>query len=290
MAKYPIMMQEFFDDAVPDRSLLDASVVKTFATRSHVLPMFENKWFDFESPQWPDICCQSGSTSTAVGQVKEPASAETVAFDAPLEDFTCRHSVELLDEEDLSCARQDLIDEQGEVFNASRGMCTSPRVDQNTPAAIKAYMLEHCGIMGCDLKKTAIMRMIDLHSFFHRLQESGVVRLNPGGAGCINSVFGFATLTVHEIGDFNETLKRMIDEDKNGCWHANGRRTFTQPTNTVYELLRQLGVHPVKGSRAQRFPITESRDFMVYNEYVFDLARLRNNCNRLKIGAIGNRR
>lgn len=265
------MMHAFFGDALPDSNLLELpALVKEY--KSH-----------HENPLY------MGCSSAAIGTVQEPATGETVAFEnVSLEYAARRHSVELLDDEYSECAgrrpAEGLYDEEHVIKEPqvmAKGACAE---------AIKAYMYEHCGIAGSDLKRTAIMRVFDLHSLFLELQCRGVVHLNSGGAGCIDSVFGFKRLTVHEIGDFNDMVKRMVAEDEHGCWHANGRKTFTQPTNTVYELLRQLGVHPVKGTRAQGASLQHSRDFMVYSEYVFDLDRLRRNCDRLKIGVIGNRR
>jgi hypothetical protein len=54
-------------------------------------------------------------------------------------------------------------------------------------------------------------------------------------------------------------------------------------------LLRQLGIHPVKGTRGSGIP-SGTRDFMCYQEYCFSLERLQRNSSRLKIGVIGNRR
>ena len=110
----------------------------------------------------------------------------------------------------------------------------------------------------------------------------------PGDRQPIASIFGFCRMHVDQIADFNERVTHMVSTDPNRCWHANGRQNLKQPTNTVYELLRQLGIHPVKGTRGCFQP--GPRDFMIYSQYAFDLGRLKRNCSRLKIGVIGNRR
>ena len=51
--------------------------------------------------------------------------------------------------------------------------------------------------------------------------------------------------------------------------------------------MRQLGIHPLKGTKGKG---GGARDFLFYSEFKFDLQRMQNNCNRLKIGVIGNRR
>ena len=125
-----------------------------------------------------------------------------------------------------------------------------------------------------------------------REATSAAARAATATSRPLQSIFGFTTLVVDEIGDFNEAITRMVGEDMRRCWHANGRRILSSPTSTVYEFLRQLGVHPVKGTRgcpAAGAPIG-GRDFMLYRQYKFDGERLLRNCQRLKIGVIGNRR
>ena len=82
----------------------------------------------------------------------------------------------------------------------------------------------------------------------------------------------------------------MVRQDLNRCWHANGRRNLSHPTSPCYEILRQLGVHPVKGTRWNPRAEPTTRDFLFYSEYTFTLERMKRNCARLKIGVIGNRR
>jgi hypothetical protein len=51
--------------------------------------------------------------------------------------------------------------------------------------------------------------------------------------------------------------------------------------------MRQLGIHPIKGKKGKG---GGERDFLFFSEFEFDLKRMQNNCDRLKIGVIGNRR
>ena len=80
-------------------------------------------------------------------------------------------------------------------------------------------------------------------------------------------------------------VRIRVRRNRNRCWHANGKRNLVQPTLPCYELLRQLGVHPVKGTRG-RDAAAGKRDFLVYSQYTFTLARMKHNCSRLKIGVI----
>ena len=58
-------------------------------------------------------------------------------------------------------------------------------------------------------------------------------------------------------------------------------------TQYMHVQLRQLGIHPVKGTKGKG---GGDRDFLYYSEFEFDPKRMQNNCSRLKVGVIGNRR
>ena len=158
-------------------------------------------------------------------------------------------------------------------------------------AFFHAYVYAHCKIDAKDLKPNAVARMRDLRALFTKLEHENIIRITQHEGGT-DSIFGFSRLFVNEVDKFNDEVSRMVLEDVNRCWMTNGRRSLVKPTNTVYELLRQLGVHPVKGTRgkASADMALSLRDFMVYKEYAFSLQRLERNCSRLKIGVIGNRR
>ena len=93
----------------------------------------------------------------------------------------------------------------------------------------------------------------------------------------------------------------MVLEDTRGCWHSNGRPSLRQPTGPVYELFRQVGVHPVRGrgrgagtgagevEREGGGGERARRDFLVFTEYAFCRQRMLKNCARLRVGAIANR-
>ena len=159
------------------------------------------------------------------------------------------------------------------------------------------YVSKHMKITSSELKFNALSRVRDLHELFSQLEVSGVVEMfsqspsntTAGGVGGTDlSIFGFSRLLVHDIQKFNDGVKSMVVRDSARCWKVNGRLSLQQPTGPVYELLRQLGVHPVKGTCA--WTSTGSRDLLCYSEYVFSFDRMLKNCSRLRIGAIGNRR
>ena len=164
--------------------------------------------------------------------------------------------------------------------------------DPYVSISLEEYCLQNMSIEPRDLKPTALVRIQDLAQLFRVMASKGIIRLTDAQPGHVNSIFGFENIFVHDIGNFNEHITAMVREDRQHCWHANGRRNLLQPTSPCYEILRQLGIHPVKGTRGTTrtdFP-PSGRDFMLYSQYTFTLSRMQKNCHRLKIGVIGNRR
>ena len=99
-----------------------------------------------------------------------------------------------------------------------------------------------------------------------------------------------------QVGSYNEEVRQMVLEDTRGCWHSNGRPSLRQPTGPVYELFRQVGVHPVRGTgrgegkeKSGGGEERARRDFLVFTEYAFCRERMLKNCGRLRVGAIANR-
>jgi hypothetical protein len=99
------------------------------------------------------------------------------------------------------------------------------------------YALQHMGIKSAEFKPTALHRIKDMARLFQSLQDSGTVRLIAAGPGRTNSIFGFERIYVDEIADFSQAFARLVTEDRDRCWHANGRKTITCPTSPCYELV-----------------------------------------------------
>ena len=185
------------------------------------------------------------------------------------------------------------------------------------------YALQHMKIKPSEFKFTALSRIRDVYELLHALEVSGVVRIDSqkaadAAAGDADadrtgvSIFGFSRLVVRDKQRFNDAVAKMVTEDSSRCWKVNGRQCLHQPAGPVYELLRQLGIRPVKVScpsnafaqsaqgvsahvqGACAFEISSnapgSRDFLAHSEYEFSFDRMLKNCDRLRIGAIGNRR
>ena len=166
--------------------------------------------------------------------------------------------------------------------------------EQDNPAEIALQIEEYCwrqmGIKSADLKPNAVTRIQDLFVLFRSLEDRGIVRLEPAAAGRLNSIFGFERIFVEDVQEFNREFADMVQADHQRCWLTNGKRSLVQPTLPAYELLRQLGVHPVKGTRGREGAAGGKRDFLFYSQYTFTIGRMQKNCSRLKVGVIGNRR
>ena len=195
------------------------------------------------------------------------------------------HGLIMEDVEDLHETESPLASQELVSAHASTGCEASIQ-------SIEEYLLVHCQIKTVDLKPNALSRLRDLHCLFAELKARGTIRL-ARSHGSMNSVFGFSRIFVDEVCTFNDEVVRMVEVDERYCWKVNGKRTLQQPTSPVYEVLRQCGIHPVKGTRilsSKNNAPSLSRNFMMFGEYVFDAQRMKRNCSRLKIGVIGNRR
>lgn len=177
--------------------------------------------------------------------------------------------------------------------------------DDEVKARFSDYALVHMQITPNQLKSTALSRIRDLYELLHTLEDKDAVvmcsEVSRGGCERDDSIFGFSRLLVHDINEFNEGVKGMVARDSHRCWKVNGRQSLQQPTGPVYEIFRQLGIHPVKGTGGTgEFSKRQEhggggrggggcRDFLTYTQYVFSFDRMLKNCGRLRIGAIANR-
>jgi hypothetical protein len=173
-----------------------------------------------------------------------------------------------------------------------------PRPCLKGVTALEEYIKEHMGIPKARLKPTALQRLLALQELFDRLAQAHVLRLefpvvDTGAAGGrstikVGSIFGFSGFFVLDMATFLKAARDLVCEDKNGCWLVNGRRSLKKTTGPVYELLRQVGIHPVKTtvSRDFMFATSDQREPLGFGEFRFCMDRMHSNCNRLTIGAI----
>ena len=174
-----------------------------------------------------------------------------------------------------------------------------PRACLKGVAALKEYIKEHMGISQASFKPTALERLRQLQELFDRLAQAQVLRLEfpivdttaAGGQPTIvvGSIFGFTGFRVLDMVTFLTAVRDLVCEDKNGCWLVNGKRTLKKATGPVYELLRQVGIHPVKKTVSRDFMWAEpdQREPLGFGEFLFCKDRMHKNCKRLTIGSIG---
>jgi len=174
-----------------------------------------------------------------------------------------------------------------------------PRACLKGVAALEEYIQEHMGIPKERLKPTALQRLLALQELFDRLAQAQVLRLkfpvvgDTGAAGgqptrAVGSIFGFSGFLVLDMATFLTAVRDLVCENKNDCWLVNGRRSLKKTTGPVYELLRQVGIHPVKSTVSGDLMLAtpDQREPLGFGEFRFSMDRMCGNCNRLTIGAI----
>ena len=150
-------------------------------------------------------------------------------------------------------------------------------------------MIEELGVamLGIKVKPNARMRMRDLQALLLHMNTQGIITLQRTEDLCGNCMLGFAEIHVHRVMEFNAGVRRMVAEDISGCWLVNGKNVLKQPTGSVYEVLRQIGVKPERGTRGPAETDPGKRDFMYYHKFRYDRSLMARNKNRLETGWIG---
>ena len=150
-------------------------------------------------------------------------------------------------------------------------------------------IIEELGVamLGIKVKPNARMRMRDLQALLLHMNTQGIITLQRTEDLCGNCMLGFAEIHVHRVMEFNAGVRRMVAEDISGCWLVNGKSVLKQPTGSVYEVLRQIGVKPERGTRGPAETDPGKRDFMYYHKFRYDRVLMARNKNRLETGWIG---
>ncbi|EKX37900.1 hypothetical protein GUITHDRAFT_115874 [Guillardia theta CCMP2712] len=166
--------------------------------------------------------------------------------------------------------------------------CIHPTFLQFLPQdAQRALERLDSAVSSSEMKANAKKRMKDLLLLLVRLADANVLTLVKSKNDEENSMLGFAEIHVHELPRFNSDIRLMVQEDKQHCWLVNGKVDIKEPTGPVYEILRQIGIRPVRGMRGPRFSDPGKRDFMYSYRYAYDEGLMNRNRGRLQPGFIG---
>eukprot|EP00960_Hanusia_phi_P066716 766457-Hanusia_phi.AAC.9 len=154
---------------------------------------------------------------------------------------------------------------KGDLICASRfpKFCIHPIFIQFLPSdAENAVKRLDKAVLSSEMKANAKNRMKDLLLLLLRLADDNVLTLVKSKNEAENSILGFAEIHVHELPTFNTEIRLMVQQDKKHCWLVNGKVDIKEPTGPVYEILRQIGIRPMRGMRGPRFSDPGKRDFM----------------------------
>jgi len=263
-----------------------------------------------ESIGWPHDPAQHPACSLLPGAFNPRADAAQLGAElAPQLEKTCFSPT--LDSPDLFA---DLCDFDREVPASDRktglvrsrphsrsctpNRCTPVRLPCEEPKApttafretwsLSGYCQKYMNIRPHEIKPTALLRILDLTRLFYHMCAEGILQfVEPGaGSGQISSIFGFSRMLVSNVAEFNRRISDMIREDRRRCWQVKTIHVLSNITLPCYELLRQLGVHPVKGTRTRELSALDARNFMLHSEFKFSPDRMAKNCMRLKVSSV----
>jgi hypothetical protein len=130
------------------------------------------------------------------------------------------------------------------------------------------------------MKSTALHRLYDLFQLIHRADapvEDRQMDQKPEN----NCVLGFSQLEVKQP-EFNNEIRELVKTKR--LWHGlSGSRELKKPTWVVYELLRQIGVHPQKHCRGPKEHDPDPKDFVYATRYIFSKDTLHKQRHRLQV-------
>ncbi|EKX45567.1 hypothetical protein GUITHDRAFT_108440 [Guillardia theta CCMP2712] len=138
--------------------------------------------------------------------------------------------------------------------------------------------------VGIHVKQTSCTRIISMMRFLQDMLAEGTVQFVTSNDESQVSVFGFTVMTATQP-EFNHKVKDFISS--NPYWvRLNGRETIKRPTQQVYELFRQLGIVPVRGTRGLQEKDEDKRDFLLATTYQFSRIKLIRARDRLRPNGI----
>ncbi|NBX18083.1 MAG: hypothetical protein EBR09_12025 [Proteobacteria bacterium] len=151
-----------------------------------------------------------------------------------------------------------------------------PHVDE-TSCSVETKALHDRLCLGQEtgeINPNACRRLWTLHHLLKSCQEDHLLTLvvMPQEKDSENCILGWSKMLVHEPQKFNLKVRTMILEDVDGSWRtANGSRSrsLTNPTWSVYELFRKIGVKPTLRATAGVEGDPGNHDMVYHNQWEF---------------------
>ena len=135
--------------------------------------------------------------------------------------------------------------------------------------------------LGFFVKARAVQRLYLLYQLIHGGNKAiKTYKRNSDEGG--NCALGFQTLVVNQPA-FNQQVRELVRSEVWLLHSIPGTDKLPNPTRPVYELLRQIGVHPFKHCRGPKEHDPNARDFMYATQYGFNKHTLLLNQHRLQV-------
>jgi hypothetical protein len=153
----------------------------------------------------------------------------------------------------------------------------SPAMD---PSAVTAQLkkAEESG----DINTNSCRRLEALHELLIKCQVEGIVAFEVDTSSSKTCILGWSKLLVNSPEELNLRIREMIKLDLHGAWRkCNGMhaKVLKNPSWSVYELLRKIGVRPrLRGSDALdpgKHDMVYYKQWQFFNSESFHTARLR---------------
>jgi hypothetical protein len=153
----------------------------------------------------------------------------------------------------------------------------SPAMD---PSAVTEQLkkAEACG----DINSNSCRRIEALHGLLIKCQTDSIVAFETETGASKTCILGWSTMNVKDPAALNLRVREMINLDLHGWWRkCNGMqaRVLRNPSWSVYELFRKIGVKPrLRGPEALdpgKHDMVYYKQWQFFNSESFHTARLR---------------
>jgi hypothetical protein len=163
------------------------------------------------------------------------------------------------------------------LLQLSRTTTTTWSVWSGSPAA----QLKKAEASG-DINSNSCRRLEALHELLEKCEVDGIVAFEADTSLAKTCILGWSKMNVLYPAELNSRIREMVQNDLHGWWRkCNGMqaRVLKNPTWSVYELLRKLGVKPrLRGPEALdpgKHDMVYYKQWQFFNSESFHTARLR---------------